>query len=252
MTALLVAFVAAVGFSGTGLLALLGRGVGPRGRSYAVALAAGILLALAFADLFPEALEEGGVVAVWGFVGGFAALSLVESLLGAHTHHAPKEEAVHEHVREYALAPFLVGLTVHNLADGFVLGVGAGEGAGGFASGSVGLVGLGVLAHQIPVGVSLAAVLVAAGASRRRSMAAAVALGLAIPLAAVLTAGLPVESGGGASAALTGAAAGVLVYVGTSHLLPETRAEGTGRATGLVFAATLVLTAAALLTVLGD
>ena len=248
MTALLAAFVAAVGFSGTGLLALLGRGVGPRGRSYAVALAAGILLALAFADLFPEALEEGGVVAVWGFVGGFAALSLAESLLGAHTHHAPKEEAVHEHVREHALAPFLLGLAVHNLADGFVLGVGTGEGT----SGSVGLVGLGVLVHQIPVGVSLAAVLVAAGASRRRSVAAAVALGLAIPLAADLTAGLPVESGGEASAALTGAAAGVLVYVGTSHLLPETRAEGTGRATGLVFAATLVLTVAALLTVLGD
>ena len=247
MTSLLAAFVAAVGFSGTGLLALLGRGVGPRGRSHAVALAAGILLALAFADLFPEALEEGGVVAVWGFIGGFAALSLVESLLGAHTHHAPKEEAVHDHVRKHALAPFLLGLAVHNLADGFVLGVGAGEGA----AGSVGLVGLGVLVHQIPVGVSLAAVLVAAGAPRGRSVAAAVALGLAIPLSAAVTAGLPV-GGGGASAALTGAAAGVLVYVGTSHLLPETRAEGTSRATGLVFAATLVLTAAALLTVLGD
>ena len=250
MTATLAAaLVAAVGFSGTGLLALLGRGIGARGRSYAVATAAAILLALAFADLFPEALEMARGAAVSGFVGGFVALSLVESLLKAHTHHAPKEQAVLEHVREHALAPFLLGLAAHNLADGFVLGVGAGE--AGSATGAAGLVGLGVLVHQIPVGVSLAAVLVAAGTSRGASVAAAVLLGLAIPFAAGLTAGLPV-GGDAASGLLTGAAAGVLVYVGTSHLLPEAGAEGSSRATGLVFAATLVLTTAALLTVLGD
>ena len=62
----------------------------------------------------------------------------------AHTHHLPDE-----HVHKHALGPFVLGLAVHNLADGFVLGVGAKAGAV-----TSWLVGLGVLVHQIPVGIS--------------------------------------------------------------------------------------------------
>ena len=60
MSAVVLAMFAAVGFSGASLLALLGGQMSARGRSYAAAFAAGILLALAFADLFPESLELGG------------------------------------------------------------------------------------------------------------------------------------------------------------------------------------------------
>jgi zinc transporter ZupT len=52
----LVAVFAAAGFSGAALLALPGRGASPAVQSYATAAAAGILLALAFGDLFPESL----------------------------------------------------------------------------------------------------------------------------------------------------------------------------------------------------
>lgn len=241
--ALSSALVAAVGFSGAGLLALLGRGLGPVGRSYAVAVAAGILLALAFADLFPEALEMAGEVAAAGFVGGFALLFLVESLAGAHTHDEPDDAMVHKH----ALLPFVAGLGIHNLADGFTLGV-----AG--AAGASGLVGLGVLVHQIPVGVSLAAILVAARVSRGRAALTAVLLGLAIPFAALLTASLlPAgEASEGTAGLLVGVAGGVLAYAGASHLLPETRAEGASRLGGLVFVVTLVAATVALFTVLGD
>ncbi|MGH3147319.1 MAG: ZIP family metal transporter [Rubrobacter sp.] len=235
MSAILMAVLAAAGFVGASLLALLGGELGVRGRSYAAAFAAGVLLALSFVELFPEALELGERIAIAGFVGGFALMFLTEAFTRAHTHHAPGER-VHKH----ALWPFAVGLAIHNLADGFVLGVGAR--ADEITSW---LVGLGVVVHQVPVGVSLAAVFLAAGASNARIVRTAGLLGLAIPLAATLTAVLPVP-GEGTLGFLTGVAGGVLAYVGAAHLLPEVQAEHGSRGIGVFFTATLLATAGAL------
>jgi zinc transporter ZupT len=241
VTAILLAILAAIGFAGASLAALLGRELGPRSRSYSVALAAGILLALAFVDLFPESLELAREPAIVGFVGGFTLLFLTEAFTSAHTHHS-----VDEPVRKHALGPFVLGLTIHNFADGFVLGVGARE-----AAVVSGLVGLGVLVHQMPVGISLAAVLMAARATRARVVWTTVLLGLAIPLAAALTVALPVPSDQ-ALGLLTGLAGGVLTYIGAAHLLPEAQAERPSRVTGVLFAATFILTTVGLMTVLGD
>jgi zinc transporter, ZIP family len=241
MSAILLALLAAVGFSGASLLALLGGELRAKGRSYSAAAAAGILLALAFVDLFPKGLEVAGEAAIVGFVGGFTLLFLTEAFTRAHTHHAP-EESVHKH----ALGPFVLGLAIHNFADGFVLGVGAQTSAI-----TAGLVGLGVLVHQVPVGISLAAVLLAARATRTRVVRTAALLGLAIPLAATLTMALPAP-GEGALGLLTGVAGGVLAYAGAAHLLPEAQAEHPSRVTAGLFAATLIITTVSLMTILGD
>jgi ZIP family zinc transporter len=241
MNAILMATLAAVGFAGASLLALLGGEFGARGRAYSAAFAAGILLALAFVDLFPEGLELASEPAVVGFVVGFALLFLTEAFTHAHTHHSPEKP-----VRKHAFGPFVTGLVVHNLADGFVLGVGAKASAV-----TSWLIGLGILIHQIPVGISLAAILLAARADRSRVIRTTTLLGLAIPLAAALTAALPVP-GEGVLAFLTGVAGGVLAYVGAAHLLPEAQAERPSRTTAALFAATLVLTTVGLMTVLGD
>jgi ZIP family zinc transporter len=240
VNAILAATLAAIGFSGASLLGLLGKGLRARGRSYSAAFAAGILLALAFVDLFPEGLELAGEPAIAGFVGGFALLLLTEVFTRAHTHHSPEER-----VREHALGPFVLGLGIHNLADGFVLGVGAKASAI-----TSWLVGLGILVHQVPVGISLAAVFVAAGATGARMLRTAVFLGLAIPLAAGLTVALPVP-GDQALGFLTGVAGGVLAYIGSAHLLPEAQAEHPSRSIGILFAATLVITAIGLMAVPG-
>jgi zinc transporter ZupT len=238
VSAILVAILAAIGFSGASLLALLGGEVSARGRSYSAAFAAGILLALAFVDLFPEGLELAGDAAIAGFVGGFVLLFLTEVFTRAHTHHSPRER-----LRKHALGPFVLGLAIHNFADGFVLGVGA--------KGSEitsWLVGLGVLVHQMPVGISLAAVFVAARATGSRVLRTAVLLGLAIPLAAGLTLALPVP-GDQALGFLTGVAGGVLAYVGAAHLLPEAQGEHPSRGIGVLFAVTLVITAVGLMVI---
>jgi zinc transporter ZupT len=238
MTATLLAALAAIGFSGASLLALLGREMRAKGRSYLAAVAAGILLALAFVDLFPEALELAGEPAILGFVGGFTLLFLTEAFTRAHTHHSPEE-----HVHKHELGPFVLGLAIHNLADGFVLGVGAEASAV-----TSGLVGFGILVHQMPVGISLAAVLIAAHATRARVLWTAILLGLAIPLASSLTLALPVPGDQGLGL-LTGIAGGVLAYIGAAHLLPEAQAEYTSRATGVLFTVALLATTAGLLSV---
>jgi zinc transporter ZupT len=240
VSAILVATLAAIGFSGASLLALLGGEVSARGRSYSAAFAAGILLALAFVDLFPEGLELAGEAAIAGFVGGFVLLFLTEVFTHAHTHHSPDER-----LRKHALGPFVLGLAIHNFADGFVLGVGVKASAI-----TSWLVGLGVLVHQMPVGISLAAVFVAAGASGARVIRTAVLLGLAIPFAAGLTLALPVP-GDQDLGFLTGTAGGVLAYVGAAHLLPEAQGEHPSKGVGVLFAATLVVTAIVLMAVPG-
>ena len=241
MSTILLATLAAIGFSGTSLLALLGRELRAKGRSYSAAVAAGILLALAFVDLFPEALEVARGPAIVGFVVGFTLLFLIEAFTHAHTHHS-----LEEGVGKHALGPFVLGLAIHNFADGFVLGASAKVSAV-----TSGLVGLGILVHQIPVGISLAAVLLAARATHARMVRTTLLLGLVIPLGAGLTIALPVP-GDRALGFLTGIAGGVLAYLGTAHLLPEAQAEYPSRVTGVLFAMALLITTVGLMTVLGD
>ena len=116
---------------------------------------------------------------------------------------------------------------------------------------SGGLVGLGVLIHQLPVGLSLAAVLAAAQAPRRMVLQVTVLLALMIPFAAGVTAALPPFDDRTAGL-LTSIAGGVLAYMSTGHLLPEAQSEHPSRRTSLVFIATRVVMTAAIFTVLGD
>ena len=242
MSAVLVlALIAMLGFSGASLVALFGKKeASGSGRSISAAVAAGILLALAFADLFPEGLEMAGTGAIGGFVAGFVLLSLAETL-SRDADGLSGDGAV----GGAPLWPLLLGLAVHNLADGFVLGVAAGSSAA-----VSGILGLGILIHQVPVGLSLAAILVAARATRTTVVRAALFLGIAIPLAAVLTMALPVPDEGSLGL-LTGAAGGVLAYMGAAHLLPEAQTGGAARLSGILFVGTLVVTALGLTTVLG-
>ena len=240
LNAVLLAALAAIGFSGASFLALLGRELGARGRASLAAIAAGILLALAFVDLFPEGLELAGEPAIAGFVAGFVLLFSTEAVRTHSPHHAPEER-----VGKRTLGPFVLGLAIHNIADGFVLGVGAKA-----SDITTGLVGLGIIAHQAPVGISLAAVLVATRATHAQVVRSTVLLGLAIPLAAGLTAAAPVP-GDQTLGLLIGVASGVLAYMGAAHLLPEAQAINPSRITSAVFVATLIGTTVGLMIFLG-
>lgn len=238
VTALVAALVAGLGFAAAGLLGLFAGPFVARGRSVFVAVAGGILLALAFADLFPEAVEITSTGAVWGFVGGFALLLGTETATRGHLHHS-----VEDRPGEHALTPFLLGLGIHNLADGFVLGL-----SSDLDGGVAGAVGVGIFLHQIPTGLSLAAVLAVTDVNRSRRRWAVVVVAAAIPAAAVVTAAEPI-TGQHVSGVLLGAAAGVLTYISASHLLPETQRETRAVVPAAAFVLTLGITTLALRTV---
>lgn len=227
---IILAVLAAIGFGAATLLAFISSRLTAQGRAYAIAIAAASLLVLSIGDLFPDSLAAAGHAARAGFIGGFALLFVVEMVTHAHIHHAPGEP-----LPRHTLASFILGLAIHNLADGFAIGISATR-----SSTVVGLVGLGVLVHQIPVGLSCAAVLIAARVPRATVLRLALLLGLMIPLAAVATIAMPVVSEY-TSGILLSMAGGILLYIATTHLLPEAHAEHPRATTGIMFIGTLLI-----------
>ena len=235
MTEIGLAALAGAAFALVALLGAARTAPSPRVRSIAAGVAAGILLALAFAELFPEALERAGhEAAAIGFTVGFVALFAVEAVTKGHTHHGQDVDRVH--LAHHSLAPFVIGLAIHNFADGFSIAAGT-EVSGAAGAG----VAIGVLVHQLPVGISFAAVLLALGSPRAFVLRAAVALGLLIPVGAALVAALPAP-GTDALGLILGAASGALVYIGAGHLLPEAQSERSTLTVAAVFPLALVAT----------
>lgn len=238
MSALLLALVAALGFAGATLLVATALGRSRAFHHISVVVAAGILLGVAFADLIPEAFElTSASNAALAIMGGFLALYLVEALTKGHTHHhephghahahshaatpaaAPGEPDAEDCPPPHPVAPFLLGLGLHNLADGVVIGA-SHEASDAAATG----VAAGILVHQLPVGLSFAAVLLASGVARGRMRIQAILVAAMIPLGSALVLLAPALAGE-TLAYLIGAAAGALLYIATGHLLPEAHSE---------------------------
>lgn len=233
---LFLSLVAAVGFLLATFLVDTTAGRSIALRHLSVVVAAGILLGVALADLVPETFEllDATSAALW-IGAGFLVLFLVEEFTSGHTHHhEPHEPGAHAHAHSHAHAhasedeacvpyhavlPFLVGLGLHNFVDGVVIGAShqVSEAAGGG-------VALGILIHQLPVGLSFAAVLLASGMVHRRMRRNAALVAGLIPLGALVVLIAP-DLGDGTLGALIGVAAGAILYIATGHLLPEAHSE---------------------------
>lgn len=228
-----------------------------------MALGAGLLLAVLFFELLPASLHQGdeGRAVTWLF-GGIMAVMVFErylaphlDLLGdedevacghgphghdheAHDHpHGPGHdhghvhgyaqdvahgEVAHAHLLSHGAACSALGcLMVCTFFDGVAM-------AAGFTLNfSIGLlVMIGLLAHILPEGMLAAAVVLAAGRSRRLAHRAAIATGAAFLLGLALPLVL-----GGATGTLGFAlplAAGVLLYVVLGQLVPVALRTPTG------------------------
>jgi zinc and cadmium transporter len=133
-----------------------------------VSFSAGILLATAFLDLLPEALQGGIEPRPFFsiFLAGLLAFFTVEKLTPWwHEHEGACDDPAHHHL--VTAAPALVlGDAVHNLADGAVL-------AAAFLTDSwFGWVtAMAVIAHEIPHEAGDFALLLSAGWSKRKAFA---------------------------------------------------------------------------------
>lgn len=223
MNTLLLAIVAACGFAASGLLGLVGVSIGRTARLASVAIASGILLSITFADLIPDALEDAGRTCTsLGFMVGFVVLFLMEALSRAHVHHHDMDdEHLHHHSLDHHHSPraFIAGISLHNLTDGLVIGT-----TTALSKTAAVAVTAGVLVHQLPVGISFAAVLAALHTSRAGMVKACLACAAMIPLGAAIILALP-DLSDQTLGTLVAASAGALCYVACGHLLPEAQSE---------------------------
>ncbi|MCZ4497246.1 MAG: Zinc transporter ZupT [Thermoleophilia bacterium] len=259
MVPLLLACIAAAGFFAATLTVETTLGRSRLVQTMSMLIAAGILLGIVFADLLPEAFELTGTTnAAISIAFGFLALYVVETVTSGHTHHlephahgthddghAHAHSHAHSHAPEpdadgcipyHAIVPFLIGLGLHNFADGVVIGA-----SDAVSNGAAAGVAVGILIHQLPVGLSFAAVLIAGRLSSRRVTRDAFIVAAMIPLGALLIALLPNLSDGSLGV-LVGLAAGALLYIATGHLLPEAHSEEKHLGAAATFAVALVAT----------
>ena len=176
-----------------------------------VALAAGFMMAVVVVEIFPEAIARGGANAAVVALAGYMLVHLTQHTLVKHFHFG---EETH-HVTKAVSVSALVGLMMHTVVDGVAI-------ASGFSvSRAVGmLIFVAVLLHKFPEGLAISSLFLAAGASRRRALLAAAALGGATIVGVALTDNLPALTTHGLALS-----AGVTLYVAASNLVPEFQAK---------------------------
>ncbi|HEX8390028.1 MAG TPA: ZIP family metal transporter [Candidatus Saccharimonadales bacterium] len=225
---LLLLFASLVGsiFSLAGGFFLVSRNLSiERVQRTAIPFAVGALLAAAFLDLLPEALEsnlELRVVMIYALV-GFVSFFVLERTLGWFHHH-------HNHAGEKlarsnasARALIVTGDTLHNAIDGLIIG------AAFLADPMVGVVTtLAIAAHEIPQEVGDFGVLLALGMSKRRVILVNIASAFVTVVAALLSYGLG-SSLLGVGPYLLAIAAGMFIYIAASDLVPTIHEERSQR-----------------------
>jgi len=227
--------------------------------SLLIGFSAGLMLATALHELLPEALESNPSRAMWGVGFGFLVLYTAERLTHFHacrhrdceieeetpqvsdqrseehahdhshaphsalsTPHSPGAHSHHAHpVGGHADTMALVGMSVHNFADGLTT-------AAGFAvSPRVGLVVVfAIILHQLAAGLSLGAIMARAGRNRRRVWISTSVSAAFIVFGALFYRFLPVQES--TTGIVLGIAAGSFLYVAACDLLPEAHADDEG------------------------
>lgn len=181
-----------------------------RHRAGLTALAAAILLTISFLHLVPKAFEAGGHDSGAGLLAGFLLLYLVSRLVTAFGGGAAAPE------RTFGfLALFAIGF--HSFLDGLLFAIGfAQDPATGF------IIAPGMVLHEFVEGALVYKLLLFGGFRRGQAFwLALAAAGLTTPLGVLVSWPLIVGLQAQMTGLLIAFAAGALIYVGGSHLLPH-------------------------------
>lgn len=180
-----------------------------RNTIFLLSFAIGVLLANAFFQLLPEAIEKNPTWFYWA-LGSIFFLFLVEHLIIIHS---CREEEYHAHA--LGTTSFL-GIAFHSLIDGIIIGVGFG------VSFAVGLItSLAVILHETAEGVFIYTLLMHDKAFRSKALFYAWIVALATPFGAIITFFFIQGISPFVLGWLLAAAAGSFIYIGASDLVPE-------------------------------
>ena len=209
---LLYSILAALGDLVGGAIVLRNPPPGKRALGILTGFGAGFMLAVALVSMLPVAMDmTGGMTAI---LIGYLIVHLTQHTLTPHFHFGEETHAdamVSRGIGVWAL----VGLIPHSFFDGVAIS------SGFIRGGTLGtLTFIGIVLHKVPTGVSLASIMLASGNTRKRSILAVTAMGLATVLGAAVTPAIkPLASYG------LPLAAGVTIYVAASNLIPESQRE---------------------------
>jgi zinc and cadmium transporter len=179
-----------------------------------VGFSVGVLLAVSFLHMLPEAIEMLDAHAVGGTVlaGIFIFFALEKAALWRHDHHEDSDHVCHSH---QAAGPLIViGDALHNFVDGVLIAAAfLQDPALGWAT------AIAVISHEIPQEVGDFMVLLAAGYSRMKALM----LNLLSSLAAVVggvVGWLTLSDASGIVPYVLALAASSFIYVAVADLVP--------------------------------
>lgn len=185
--------------------------------AYFVSFAAGVLITVSFAHLIPESIEMSRHAPVYMLVGFFGLYVLNRFL---HVYLCHEYECPDYSV---GIIPML-GIGLHSLIDGAIYSITFN------VSIFTGLLAaIGMVFHEFPEGVITFVLLERGGLGPRKSaLYAFLAAAFSTPVGALLSYPFVSRINETTLGALLAVAAGALVYVGATHLLPEVEEQRTG------------------------
>lgn len=205
-----------------------------------MSFAAGIMLSLAFLHLMPEALEisnyhhnhletnhqanetvnidhstnENKMIFLM-IVIAFVIFSIIESLIRIHPRHDCGDETPHKHSVLSVLS--ITGLTLHSLIDGVIISVGF---KAGFRLGV--MTTIAVVLHEVPEGIITTSILLHDTMKKNMVFFFSLLVAIATPIGAISSYFLIGEAESNILKILIALAAGSLIYISASDLIPET------------------------------
>ena len=193
------------------------------------AFRSGILIAVAFGDVLPEAWRMAPGYAGWGALAAFAFCYAAENVAPLDPCHEASEDCHAHPLGKAAIA----GLFLHSFFDGVNLGAAAYAGTPVLLA-----VGAAIILHKLADGFTIATMLSGDSPGLRRAALAAVAL--ATPVGAFLSSAAAARLEPRAFALLLAFAGGSFVYIGASEVIPRLHQhEQNGRSSLASFAAGL-------------
>lgn len=183
---------------------------------YLMPFAAGIILAVAFLHLIPEAIEHNSNAVIYIFI-GFLAFYLLESGLimhaGPELHHIEHNDETKLFVSTQMA---FIGLLVHSFIDGIIIGVSFKIDA------TIGLfTTFSIIMHELPEGVTTYSLLVLAD-SEKKALIKSYIVALATPFGALISLLFIKNIDETNIGILLALASGSFIYVAASDLIPET------------------------------
>lgn len=207
--------------------------------SFSLGLAAGVLLFVSFADIFPESQAlfaeniHRGSAFLWLMITFFAGISIMLLLdwVAPHHEHTPDESSEHTHGKNDPASlihlkrvgiMIAVAVSLHNIPEGiaiFTIGI-------SHINLAIPIL-LAIVLHNIPIGISISAPIFQATGKKSKAFWIAILTGMASPFGALLAWLFLLPSWTPLLQAIVlGAVSGTMVYIALIELLPSAECYG--------------------------